>query len=382
MINIQEKKTCTGCGVCASACPVSCIQMKPDEEGFLYPQVDKQLCVNCGKCDKVCPVIHAPEVGNSGIAYAAKTVNNDIRRESSSGGVFTEIAQFVLSKGGAVFGAAFDEDFKLKHICVEDAEQLARLRGSKYIQSRIGDCFQKAKALLEAGKPVLFTGTPCQIGGLYSCLGKQYENLYTQDIICHGVPSPAVWERYIKYREAKAGAKVKRVVFRNKESGWRSYSIHLEFENHKTYDQPIAQDFYMQSFLKDLCLRPSCYDCAFKTKHRSADITLADFWGVQNYHPDLDDNQGTSLVVIHSDKGASLFASVKDRLVLEKADLEKAISHNPAMIRPVPLKPEREQFMQDLLREDLRTLQKRYMKEKFSIRIKRKVKSVLKRLLK
>jgi len=279
-------------------------------------------------------------------------------------------------------GAAFDEGFRVKHVCVEDAARLGQLRGSKYVQSEIGNCFQEAKAFLKAGKLVLFTGTPCQIGGLYGFLGKEYENLYTQDIICHGVPSPAIWEQYVKYREEKAGAKTKRVLFRNKDNGWRNYSISFEFQNNKLYDQPSVADVYMQSFLKDLSLRPSCYACAYKTKTRCSDITLADFWGVQNCNPSMDDNRGTSLVLIHSDKGQVLFDAVKDNLEAQETSFEQAISFNPAMVKSVPLKPERSAFIKDVFCEDFAAIQKRYLREKFTIRMKRKVKNALKRIMK
>lgn len=381
MIQIQEKKLCTGCGACMAACPVSCIQMKSDEEGFFYPSVDETACIGCGKCENTCPVLHAPEAGRISAAYAAKTLDDELRMESSSGGMFSEIAQYILNQGGVVFGAALAEDFSVEHICVDTAEQLAKLRGSKYVQSRIGQTYRQAKQYLEAGKTVLFTGTPCQIGGLQRFLGKAYDNLYTQDIVCHGVPSPAVWDRYVKFREAKAGAKTRCILFRNKANGWRSYTIRFAFENGAVYDEPIAADPYMQSFLKDLCLRPSCYSCAFKSKQRCADLTLADFWGVQNYHPNLDDNRGTSLVVLHSEKGEALLSAIKEKLQVEPAELEKAVAHNPAMVKSVPIKPERSKFMTDVFCEDFAAIHKKYFKEKLSIRIKRKLKRVLKHVL-
>ena len=380
MIDIKEKKRCTGCGACASVCPVSCIAMQPDAEGFLYPDVNKELCIACGRCEKVCPVkkLYA-EVGVC-LAYAAISRNEQIRKESSSGGVFTELAQYILANGGVVFGAAFDEKFKVRHIWIEDEGQLHRLRGSKYVQSEIGDSFHAAKKFLEQGRMVYFSGTPCQIAGLHSFLGKQYANLYTQDIICHGTPSPSIWERYIKFREAKAGSQVKRIVFRNKENGWRSYSIRFEFANNKIYDQSIMQDPYMQSFLTDLCLRPSCYDCAFKSKHRTADITLADFWGVQNYNPNLDDNRGTSLVLALSEKGRQLISAIGNSLQFDTTECEQALSHNPSFYQSASMKAERSSFMHDIFNIKFSTIKKRYFRERVLIRFKRRAKIVIKRI--
>ena len=380
MIQIHNKKLCTGCSACVGVCPVECIVMKDDDEGFLYPNIDKTRCISCGKCELVCPVSHAHVPDGECIAYAARTLNDYLRRDSSSGGIFSEIAKCILNRGGVVFGATFAEDFSVKHICIDSDEHLAKLRGSKYVQSRIDQTYIQARLCLSEGIPVLFTGTPCQIAGLYHFLGREYENLYTQDIICHGTPSPKVWKEYIKFREEKAGAKTTSVSFRDKTNGWRSYNLRFEFQNGAIYSQPISKDVYMQSFLKDLCLRPSCYSCAFKTKQRCADITLADFWGIHDCNPNMDDNIGTSLVIIHSTKGRELFGTIAEKLQWDLADIDKAIKYNPSMIKAVSEKKQRRDFIQCVLHDGFTNVRKKYLQESTIICMKRKVKSLLRRV--
>lgn len=378
-VTFLEASKCTGCGACADVCPAKCIKLSADEEGFLYPTVSIEECIQCGKCERICPVISRREKGGEITAYAAKSRNEQIQMQSSSGGVFTEIAQYILKNGGVVFGAGLDEKFKVKHICVDTVEQLELLRGSKYVQSEIGTSYQRAKEFLAEGKTVLFTGTPCQIAGLHAFLGKEYENLYSQDIICHGVPSPFLWEQYVRFRENRANSSVRRVSFRNKETGWQSYSMLLEFSNDMKYMQLHSSDPYMQSFLKNLCLRPSCYNCAFKTRDRYADFTLADFWGVEWCNPNMLDNKGVSLVLMHSPKGKELFNQIKDTLLVEETNFEKAISFNSAMEKSVAYKPERNDFMKCVQQRGFSTAACKYLKAPLLLRLKRMVRRMLKK---
>jgi len=278
MEKIIEKKNCSGCHACYSICPKQCIKMCEDEEGFWYPQIDKEQCVNCGACKKVCPVLKEYQPNPRGKAYACINKDEGIRMKSSSGGIFTLLASAVIEQGGVVFGVAFDSDFSAFHTYVEDKTELEKLRGSKYVQSRIFDTYKKVKEYLDLKRIVLFSGTPCQIGGLKTYLGKEYDNLIMQDIICHGVPSPLVWQKYITLRETKAGSKIGRTFFRHKKYGWKTYSVRFEFSNRTEYEQIFSKDLFMRAFLANLCLRPSCYNCHFKSKERESDITLADFW--------------------------------------------------------------------------------------------------------
>ena len=383
MIEIIDQAICNGCSACVGVCPVNCIAMTPDPDGFLFPRVDTTACIDCGRCKRVCPVASKPSATTTRpVSYAVMNKNESIREQSSSGGYFTLLASFVLAQGGVVFGAAFNQDFEVEHICVETESELAMLRGSKYTQSRIGDSFQRAKAFLETGRQVLFSGTPCQIGGLYAFLGKPYDNLITQDIICHGVPSPAVWKKYLGYRKQCAGSDLENVSFRSKKHGWKRYRVAFRFSNGTGYESTVDKDPMMQVFLKDLCLRESCYDCAFKSVSRTADITLADFWGIERVAPQMDDDKGTSLVVVHTEKGARIFESLREKAEVLAVDLDLAVSGNPAMIRSAKRAKKREQCMKELTAENFETVVKKYCKRSLWQKIKGKIKGLLRRLKK
>ena len=379
MLNIQNPSDCSGCGACRAACPVGAITMQADAEGFLYPVVDEDTCIRCGKCVRVCPITNPLELPTADVtAYAAYTNDAAVRRTSSSGGIFTEVATYILQQNGVVFGAALGTDGTVEHIGVERVEDLDRLRGSKYVQSAIGDTYAQARKHLEAGRAVLFTGTPCQIAGLYRSLPHTYENLYTQDLICHGVPSPLVWDKYVQYREGKAGSALQNAGFRHKHSGWKRFSLYMEFADGSTYTQPLSEDPYLQGFLRNYTLRPSCYDCAFKTKNRPADITLADYWGVENVHPAMDDDKGTSLVLLHSERGRQLFDAVKDGCTYCPTDTDKALQYNTAMTASVPMNDTRAAFMQDMTAKGFDGVRK-YVRMPLTRKLKQAVKRLLRR---
>ena len=263
------------------------------------------------------------------------------------------------------------------HSYTESMDELFKFRNSKYVQSHIGNTYQQAKVFLEKGRSVLFSGTPCQIGGLKAYLGKDFDNLIYQDIICHGVPSPKVWQKYVNYREKCAGAYVQRINFRRKNEGWKRFSISFLFNNDTEYHQPFDEDLMMTTFLRNTCLRPSCYNCSFKTIHRESDITLADFWKIQSLMPEMDDDKGTSLVIINSDKGKKLFDSIKEHTVSKETDFEEAIKSNKAMIESVQLPPAREAFFKDLDQCEFDKLVRKYCIDSAFIRIKRKILDIL-----
>ena len=382
MIEITNKKDCCGCFACANICPKSCIEMLSDNEGFLYPKVYKDKCVDCGLCEKVCPIINKPKTAeNKQTALAVINKDESIRLNSSSGGVFSLLASNIIENGGVVFGAALSEDCKsASHISAQTLQELELLRGSKYVQSKIGNTYKEVKTFLENGKKVLFSGTPCQVSGLYTFLGKEYENLFTCDFICHGVPSPLVWEKYVELREKKAASKTRRTFFRHKKYGWKMYSVQFIFKNCTEYIQIINNDLYMRGFLANLYLRPSCYDCKFKGINRPSDITLADFWGVEKVCPEMYDNKGTSLLILNSDKGKKLFGLISDGTVNKEVDLNVAISFNSAAIKSVVVPQKRNDFFADLNSIPTKKLFKKYCKPTAKQKIRRVVGGILRKM--
>ena len=381
MINleIKNKKDCTGCHACSTICLQNCISMDIDNEGFWYPKVNYDKCVNCGSCIEVCPIINKKTVTNKPLAYACINKDETIRLESSSGGIFTLVAEQVIGNGGIVFGVGFDQDFKVVHSYVEDKDELGKFRGSKYVQSKIGDTYKQAKDFLEQGREVLFTGTPCQISGLKSYLGRDYENLFCMDNICHGVPSLKVWKKYVSYREDVACSKTRRIAFRRKDEGWKRFSVSFIFQNNTEYRKTLRDDLFMKAFLKNVCLRPSCYNCQFKTLHRESDITLADFWGIQRILPDMDDDKGTSLIFVNSTKGQAMFEKINDKILFKEVDINQAVLYNSAAIKSVEKNPNRKRFFDELDNEVFDKLVNKYCRDKVFDKLKRKMKSIIRK---
>lgn len=367
MIEIKDKKDCCGCHACATVCAKHCITMKSDEEGFLYPVVDKDTCTDCGLCEKVCPVINQDEPRKPLKVYAAKNKNEKIRHQSSSGGIFTLLAEKVINEDGVVFGAQFDKDWNVIHAWTDTIEGIAAFRGSKYVQSTIGDTYREAREFLKQGRKVLFSGTPCQIAGLKKYLCKDYDNLLTVDVVCHGVPSPLVWRTYLeetrKQIRAKSGVGknsvsssidelpvITGISFRDKTNGWKKYGFSLRYaaseaaentvsaplyKEEKEMLQPFTENVFMQGFLANLYLRPSCYTCATRSGKSGSDISIADFWGVQNYYPKFDDDKGTGLILINSEKGKEVYNMVDAQNVV--AAYEQGLQGNPCLEHSVRL---------------------------------------------
>lgn len=357
MINITDKSKCCGCSACVQCCPKQCIAMHEDKEGFLYPKVDLARCIDCELCERVCPVLNVADNRYPHKVLAAKNKNERIRNTSSSGGVFTILAEQVINDGGVVFGVRFNDKWEVVHSYAETVEDLAAFRGSKYVQSVIGDSFKQVEAFLKQGRKVLFSGTPCQIAGLKRYLRKTYGNLLTVECVCHGVPSPLVWREYLNEIRRPKGVAGKNTVlpiykdlpvitginFRDKSNGWKKFGFLLGLKSASKADensvfssgiQTVLQPFYenpfMQAFLADFILRPSCYNCPTKAGRSGADIALADFWGIENVLPEFDDDRGCSLVLDYTSRAE--YESECERV---PTGYEDAVRYNPAIVRSV-----------------------------------------------
>jgi len=365
MIDIKDKSKCSGCHSCYNICPKQCITMKEDQEGFWYPEVDVNLCIDCGLCEKRCPILNDMKIDNQPQAYACYNKDESIRKESSSGGVFTLLASLVIEKGGIIYGASFNNENMVEHIEVDNVDDLNKLRGSKYVQSKIENTYSKIKDYLNQGRLVYFSGTPCQIDGLLAFLNKRYDNLILQDIVCHGVPSPKVWKKYLEQFNIEEDAKIS---FRDKSTGWDSYSFTIDQK--EKFTQLSSQNEYMKVFLKDLCLRPSCYECHSKSLHRNSDITLADFWGIKNICPELYDNKGTSLVFINSKKGKEIFENIKQDIEYEEVNIEEASKYNPSSYKSVPIPDKRNKYMENIFNNDFNRYSKDYTKTPLILKVK------------
>lgn len=401
MIEIINKKDCCGCSACVQKCPKQCISLKEDEEGFLYPVVDKDICIDCGLCEKVCPVLHQGEERKPLKVYAAKNQNEEIRLQSSSGGVFTLFAEEVIKEGGVVFGARFDEKWEVKHDFTETIDELSAFRGSKYVQSRIEDNFQKVEAFLKQGRKVLFSGTPCQVAGLKRFLRKEYDNLLTVDFVCHGVPSPGVWRQYLKETIARMcdknsvssdpismdNAHIESISFRNKSTGWKKYSFALTLsatarsgvKNTVSLSEIFSRNTFMKGFLADLYLRPSCYTCPAKCGKSGSDITIGDLWGALSIIGH-DDDRGTSLVLEYK---INAFFKNTSSLWIKEIDYYKSCLNNPAILRSSMLPVKRSLLYLSIKRtENVINSIEKLTKVRVSRVIFRKVLSVIKRIVK
>ena len=339
---------CSGCEACANICPKNAITMIRDSEGFAYPKIAPELCIQCGKCDATCPALNFNQktVTKLPPTFAAIYDNDKILRHSSSGGVFSALSEIVLRNGGVVFGAAFDKNWNVHHVSASTLDDLEKLRGSKYVQSKIGEVYRQVKEALKSTS-VLFSGVPCQCAGLKHFLGKDYENLLTVEIVCHGVPSPALWESYIG--EVGYAHEITHVNFRSKRNGWSS-TMDINFADKGHTMIATAKNLYGKLFLRGLSERPSCQACKFKFPNGQADMTLGDAWGIKNFAPEMYDNRGVSVVFIHTDKGKKFFEQAD--LKTQQVNFVEAIKKNPRVVTPTLADSQRENFFADLAKND------------------------------
>ena len=325
---------CTACGACMNICPVNAISMENDKSGFACIKISDTLCINCKKCESICPVSRAMERGGPKV-YAAWSKDEQTRYHSTSGGVFSELARNVIAQAGVVFGAVYGKNQLVYHEGVTSEGELERLRQSKYVQSEIGYCFRDIKERLEEDMTVLFCGSPCQVAGLKSYLGKPYQKLYTVDFVCRGINSSKAYGKWVEMLENKYHSKAARIWFKNKEIGWNRFCTRVDFENGKIYREDRYHDLFMRGYLeKNFYIRPSCGQCQFKGLTRHSDLTLADFWGINKQ---FDANKGTSMVIVHTTKGQELLSAVREQIVCTERPLAEALNGNPMLLQSVKL---------------------------------------------
>ncbi len=354
MITITDKHNCCGCGACAERCPKDCIAMREDAEGFLYPEVDRSACICCGLCESVCPYNGKYDGREPADVLAVKNRNGGDRMASSSGGVFIALAENVVAGGGTVFGAVFDDGWQVAHTCADTVGGLRPMMGSKYVQSRVGGAYARAEKLLKEGRKVMFTGTPCQTAGLRSFLRKEYDNLLAVDIMCHGVPSPGVWRRYLEENFTNnGGTRITAINFRDKrKEGWARYNVVIRGTDGDSERELSASvyvaNLFMRGFMADAYLRPSCHRCPFKHGASGGDLIIADYWGAARAVPDFADDKGVSLVVVNTEKGRKAVAAIDADM--RRTTLEGEERYNGGINRAAPEGKARRRFFDGMAR--------------------------------
>lgn len=353
-MEICGRDRCTACGACMNICPKDAISFGEDEKGFLYPVISDE-CIACEACQRVCPRNTGSLLNRDEPAvYAAFSKDKIIRRNSSSGGLFTEIAKNILRQNGVVFAARMSDDCKKVIYDSCNSEQVLSLfQGSKYVQSNTGFIFRDVKRALREGKKVLFVGVPCQVDGLKKYLIVEYDNLFTIDIICHGVPSPKLWRDYCTKLEEENNSKIRRVSFRYKKPNWTRFSLKVEFDGGKQIVNSKFDDPYLISFLKEISMRENCHSCEYTNTRRTGDITLADFWGYRSDNFKMRNNEkGISLVLVNNEKGKTLFYGVRDKVVFREKTMQEAMSGNRSLKQPWNKSPVSDQFWNEYIHRD------------------------------
>jgi coenzyme F420-reducing hydrogenase beta subunit len=360
MEKVIEQSKCCGCTACMSICPKKAIKMIELDNGFKYPTIDKEKCIDCGMCKKTCPILNSKNNSSINECYAGYATDDKIKKKTSSGGIFPLIADYIFSKNGIVIGAAFDENKKLIHKATKNKDELEALMGSKYVQSDMCNIFDYIKENIKYNL-ILFVGTPCQVAGLKKFIKKDYNNLICIDLICHGVPSPKLFKKYINELETENG-KIINYSFRDKKNGWKKYYNRVTFENKeiiiKAYKNP-----YMRLFLSDIALRKSCYKCSFKLGNKYSDITLGDFWGIKNYYPEMYDKNGVSAIIINTKKGKEIYNLINDKIKYKKCTIEEILNGNSSLVKSPNEPKKREEFFKEIDELNIEKLEKKYCKK-------------------
>lgn len=379
MIVITEKKNCCGCTACEQICPVHCIEMKEDEEGFLYPKANAGKCIHCNACDRVCPIQnYQKQVNFEQVAYMLQNKDQQVLRESTSGGVFTEIARYVIRNGGVVYGAAIGSDYIVRHIPVTNEEELWRFRNSKYVQSNVEDTFSQVKEQLKGGKMVCFSGTPCQIEGLLQFLGRKPENLILVDVVCRAVPSPGVWKKYIESEVSRHGDAIS-IRFRDKKLGYQYSTMKIAMKDGYCERGGVESSIWLRLFFSGMIIRPSCAACKFRSPYRKSDFTIWDCFPTYKFDKSWDENSGTTRMLIHTEKGKRIFAIISSRFEVKELSVSEAI----AGVREMALSPKenekKELFFQELNENDIEQAIDRYFPTTGKVKFKKSMRIFLNR---
>lgn len=347
MIQIKDKSQCTGCTACSNSCSHEAIRMEYDLYGHSYPIVDAGKCTECGLCERVCPLLHKEALPQDKEetctipVYACFNKKEEIRKSSTSGGLFSVLAEYVINLGGIVCAAEFDAEFHVRHVFVDSVEKLDRLRGSKYAQSELGETFRRIRKELREGKDILFVGMPCQVSGLRFFLQKDYSNLYTCDFICMGISSPVLWEEYLDNFEQRE--QIQRILFKDKRRGWHNWQMLVEYPGKEKVQAGYENPFFY-GYLNHITFRPSCFHCPYRRVHRMSDFTIADCWGIDKVNPDFDDNKGCTTLLLQSEKAKLVFEQIKSQLYYTEYLIENVIRYNPHLCSSVSVHPITEQF--------------------------------------
>ncbi len=372
MIDIKEKEKCCGCSACASICPKNCIEMKEDNEGFLYPCVDKKSCVECDLCEKVCPILNYKKTdkNHNQSAFIVQNKDKEVCRQSTAGGAFSAIGEYVIDQGGIVFGVELQDDYFVRHIGVSDKEKLVKFRNSKYVQSYIGNSYKEVKEYLNSGRLVCFSGTPCQIEGLLTYLGGKPENLVLVDVVCRAVPSPGVWRKYINMISEKLGG-IKSVRFRDKTLGYQYSTMELRDKNNRIYRGGSESHPWLRMFLSGMIIRPSCTECPFRAPYRKSDFTIWDCFNIHNIDKSFNENTGTTRMLIHTDKGKRIFENIKDNFKYKNIDVEVAIKNVKEMVFSPEFNVKRKEFFKDYENIPMDELINKYFPNTFKVKLKK-----------
>ena len=353
----NKKAECSGCSACENIFPQKAIQMIEDEEGFRYPKINKQKCIKCRLCEKICPNIKRNLENNIIKVYGAKHRNEKEQYTSRSGGVFIALSNYILDLGGIIYGAKLNSDFSVTMERADSKEERDKFKGSKYVQADMNNVIKAVQDDLKIGRKVLFSGTPCQIAGVISCTSEKLrKNLYTCDIVCHGVPTKLVFYDYLKFIQRKYKKRIKEFNFRDKKFGWQSHIETITFED----DSSISKKYFRNLFYGHNIIRPSCFKCNYANIHRPADITIGDFWGIDQIAPEFLDTKGVSLVIINNEKGRVLFESIKSQLNIIECSIEDCIKHTYTLNQPTPKPITREEFWKDYKSKDFEKIIEKY----------------------